>query len=80
MDRKWVFIVGIVIIIIVASISFMSITETTGSFIYGKCWNIKDLNEENEIALEVQGCVVERSMDRVCCPFEECPEIDGVIC
>lgn len=76
MEKRWVFVLGIVIVMIIASISLFSITETTGSFVYGKCWKTSDLSEDQDISLKVQGCIVEE--DRACCPFENCPS--GIDC
>jgi hypothetical protein len=80
MEKKWLFVIGILIVMILAAISFLSITETTGSFVYGKCWDTGKLTAENELALKMKGCVVEADKSRVCCPFESCPDIAGVKC
>lgn len=78
MEKKWLFVIGILIVMTLAAVSFLSITQTTGSFVYGKCWDTKSLTAENELALKMKGCIVEDT--RTCCPFESCPGIAGVNC
>ena len=71
-------IVGIIIIMIIAAIGIFSVTQTTGSVIYGKCWEYNHLDEQEAMTLKLQGCIVED--ERACCPFETCPETDGILC
>lgn len=80
MEKKWLFTIGITLILIVVAISFISITETTGSFVYGKCWKITDITPEEELTLKMQGCVIEDQNKRICCPFETCPAVGGITC
>jgi hypothetical protein len=78
MEKKWLFVIGIVIVMILAAISFLSITETTGSFVYGKCWSATNLADNDKFKLRTQGCIIEEQ--RVCCPTESCPTVAGVNC
>ncbi len=78
MEKKWLFIIGILVVMILAAVSFLSITQTTGSFVYGKCWSTGEIAKQDSFNLRVQGCVIEDA--RICCPFESCPDVAGVKC
>jgi hypothetical protein len=81
MEKKWLFVIGVLIILILTAISILGITSTTGSVIYGKCWGAHEqISQNSEIALKAQGCIVEPERNRVCCPFETCPNAEEIKC
>lgn len=81
MEKRWLFIIGISIILLLAIIGFLGVTSTTGSVVYGKCWKMeRPLEKDSELSLRMQGCVIEKDSQRVCCPFENCPNTGGLSC
>lgn len=79
MERKWIFIVGVAIVIILTGILFLDLVKTTGSIALNACWE-KEVNftEENGFSLKAQGCILDEK--KACCPFPSCPENNGLNC
>jgi hypothetical protein len=81
MEKGWLFIIGIFVIIVLTAIAFFGITSITGSAIYGKCWHLeKPLTQSSEMILKMQGCVVDKDNSKVCCPFDSCPSAEEIKC
>ncbi|MDD5181953.1 MAG: hypothetical protein PHC66_02145 [Candidatus Nanoarchaeia archaeon] len=81
MEKKWIFIIGILVVMILTAIAIFGITSMTGSVIYGKCWNTeKQIGSDSELLLKMQGCILDRANSKVCCPFDYCPESKDVKC
>ena len=64
----------------VSAMAFFGVTQTTGSFVYGKCWPLEVDTDQDLFDLKLKGCIVESEENRICCPFETCPEVAGIIC
>jgi len=81
MEKGWLFIIGILIIITLTAIGIFGITSITGSAIYGKCWYLeKPLAQNSELVLKLQSCVVDKVNSKVCCPFDSCPSSEEIRC
>ena len=81
MEKHWLFIIGLSIVLILTIIGILGISQTTGAFISKGCWELeKPIEQESELALRMQGCIIERDLQRVCCPFDACPNIEEISC
>lgn len=81
MEKNWLFIIGIVVIIIITAIAVFGITSLTGSVVYGKCWQISaPLSQSSEAVLKMQGCIIDNASQKVCCPLDSCPTVEGIKC
>ena len=93
MSKKMI-ITSVIIVALIALVALFKIVGPTGSAVYGKCWESKQLDSATISDLKSGGCTVEQNVcesepyfcirsdttTRICCPFKECPDLEEVYC